>query len=222
MKTSLRPKAIIVGAGIMGIAYAKTLSERGYSVDVFERSEKASGSSIRNFGMVWPVGQPIGKLYNRAIKSREIWIDLCKAANIWHKKTGSIQLLSNPLELELGKEFLERESFKREGLQLLDKKQTLSTLPLANKKNTLGAIFSGTEIIVEAREAIRRIPDYLAETQTIRFHFGCAVIEVMPNKELYGEILSFGEDVEVISPTEVRTEIIEKIKIMKANYDHAD
>ena len=80
MKTSLRPKAIIVGAGIMGIAYAKTLSERGYSVDVFERSEKASGSSIRNFGMVWPVGQPIGKLYNRAIKSREIWIDLCKAA----------------------------------------------------------------------------------------------------------------------------------------------
>ena len=198
MKTSLRPKAIVVGAGIMGIAYAKTLAERGYSVDVFEKSEKASGSSIRNFGMVWPVGQPIGKLYNRAIKSREIWIDLCKTANIWHKKTGSIQLLSNPLELELGKEFLERESFKREGLQLLDKKQTLAALPMANRKNTLGAIFSGTEIIVESREAIRLIPAYLSETKTIRFHFGCAVIEVTPNKIRTAENKTYEAEIIVI------------------------
>lgn len=43
-------------------------------------------------------------------------------------------------------------------------------------------------------------------------------IEVMPNYELYQLILSFGEDVEVISPTEVRNEIIEKINNMKSKY----
>jgi hypothetical protein len=40
-------------------------------------------------------------------------------------------------------------------------------------------------------------------------------IEVMPNPELYQLILSFGEDVEVISPNEVRKEIIDKINVMK-------
>jgi FAD dependent oxidoreductase TIGR03364 len=182
MKISSQPKAIVVGAGILGIAYAKTLAARGYHVDVFEKSEKAVGSSIRNFGMIWPIGQPAGTLYDRAIKSRSIWIELCKSAKIWHKKTGSFQVLSNPLEFELGKEFLERESNHREGLQLLDKSETLAALPIVNKSNTMGAIYSGTEIIVESREAIRVIPDYLTETQAIQFHFSTAVIEVMPNK----------------------------------------
>lgn len=52
MQKLSQPRAIVVGAGILGLAYARSLSLRGYSVDVFERSEKASGSSIRNFGMV--------------------------------------------------------------------------------------------------------------------------------------------------------------------------
>jgi predicted DNA-binding transcriptional regulator YafY len=43
-------------------------------------------------------------------------------------------------------------------------------------------------------------------------------IEVIPNNELYQLLLSFGEDVEVISPQEVRTEIRGKIKIMKNIY----
>jgi hypothetical protein len=43
-------------------------------------------------------------------------------------------------------------------------------------------------------------------------------IEVMPNPELYQLILSFGEDVEVISPNDVRKEIIDKINVMKDIY----
>ncbi|MFN6048267.1 MAG: FAD-dependent oxidoreductase, partial [Bacteroidota bacterium] len=104
MQKLSQPRAIVVGAGILGLAYARSLSLRGYSVDVFERSEKASGSSIRNFGMVWPIGQPHGRMLNRAMKSREIWVDLCKSAKIWAKQTGSLQLLSNELEFEMGKE----------------------------------------------------------------------------------------------------------------------
>ena len=198
MKILSRPKAVVVGAGILGIAYAKTLAANGYQVNVFEKSEKAVGSSIRNFGMIWPIGQPSGVLYNRAIKSRSIWIDLCKSAKIWHKKTGSFQILSNPLEFELGKEFYERESSQREGLQLLDKRETLSALSIANKSNTKGAIYSGTEIIVESREAIRLIPDFLAEKHNIQFHFGTTVIEVMSNKIRTAFNKTFEADVIVI------------------------
>jgi len=177
MQKLSQPRAIVVGAGILGLAYARSLSLRGYSVDVFERSEKASGSSIRNFGMVWPIGQPHGRMLNRAMKSREIWVDLCKSAKIWAKQTGSLQLLSNELEFEMGKEFLERESTHRPKLQLLDKQQTKAIFPLAHKNNR-GAIFSGTEVIVEAREAIRLIPAYLEAQHGVKFHFNTPVVEI--------------------------------------------
>jgi glycine/D-amino acid oxidase-like deaminating enzyme len=78
MLPSSQPKAIVVGAGILGLAYARSLKLAGFSVDVFERSAKASGSSIRNFGMVWPIGQPKGTMLDRAMRTRDIWINICK------------------------------------------------------------------------------------------------------------------------------------------------
>lgn len=47
-------------------------------------------------------------------------------------------------------------------------------------------------------------------------------IEVIPNNELYQLILSFGEDIEVTSPIEVKTKIINKIKLLSNQYICAD
>ena len=44
------------------------------------------------------------------------------------------------------------------------------------------------------------------------------IIEVIPNNELYQLLLSFGEDVIVMSPLEVRNELVERIRNMNNNY----
>ena len=43
-------------------------------------------------------------------------------------------------------------------------------------------------------------------------------VEVIPNKEFYQLLLSFGEDVMVISPKQIRNKLIEKINKTKGNY----
>jgi phytoene dehydrogenase-like protein len=41
--------AIVVGAGILGLATARSLAEKGYAVTVIERSQFSLGASVRNF-----------------------------------------------------------------------------------------------------------------------------------------------------------------------------
>lgn len=82
--------AIVIGAGIVGLATARALSLAGYSVTVIEQSEKAVGASIRNFGMIWPIGQPDGLLLNRAMRTRQIWKDISESTGMWYSETGKI------------------------------------------------------------------------------------------------------------------------------------
>lgn len=47
---------------------------------------------------------------------------------------------------------------------------------------------------------------------------GTVIIEVIPNNELYQLLLSFGEDVIVVSPVEVRDKMVDIIRSMNSNY----
>jgi FAD dependent oxidoreductase TIGR03364 len=168
-------QAIVIGAGIVGLATARALSLKGFSVKVFDRTQQAVGASIRNFGMVWPIGQPEGKMYNRASRSRQVWQETCEAAGIWHEAAGSLHLAYHADEMQVLTEL--NEIFNQQGrtVSLLDKSSITQKYESVNPQNLIGGLYSPEELIVDPREAIAKIPAYFTERFGIEFHWGKCV-----------------------------------------------
>lgn len=77
-----RADIAIVGGGILGLAHAYMAARRGLSAVLFERSPKAAGASVRNFGMIWPIGQAAGATHQLALRSRELWLEVLARARL--------------------------------------------------------------------------------------------------------------------------------------------
>src|ERR1700754_2141263 len=132
--------AIVIGAGIVGLATARALAMRGYKVTVFERNERAVGASIRNFGMVWPIGQATGPLYDRAMLSRSIWKQVCTEAGIWHNEVGSLHLAYHDDDLQVISEYVEVNHQHRD-CRLLPPAEALERSPGVNPEGLKGALW---------------------------------------------------------------------------------
>ena len=196
--------AIVIGAGIVGLATAKSLAEKGYRVTVFERNQRAVSASIRNFGMVWPVGQPFGHLYERALRSRAAWKKICDEAGIWHNPCGSLLSAYHADELDVIREFYDKESTLRP-IKLLNKEKTQALSPATNPNGLLGALWSETEIIVDPRQAIADIPHYLQTKHGITFHFNKAISHIEYPKLYSGRDCYEADQIFVCSGAEFET-----------------
>jgi FAD dependent oxidoreductase TIGR03364 len=199
-----KPSAIVIGAGIVGLATARALAIRGYQVTVFERNERAVGASIRNFGMVWPIGQPTGPLYERAMLSRSIWKQTCQEAGIWHDEVGSLHLAYQEDELEVMEQYADLNKGLRD-CALLNPQQALEKSPAINPVGLKGALWSGSEMIVEARVAIGKIAQYLAEQYQVDFHWNTAISKTSQSKVTSGNQSWQADEIFVCSGSEFET-----------------
>jgi len=165
----------VVGAGILGLAHAYHLAMRGRRVIVFERSPRATGASIRNFGMIWPIGQPAGELYNLARRSRELWLNVLQAASLWHEQTGSLHLAYHDDEAAVLREFIVAAVANGYDCRPLNPPQVSAKSPALNPEGLRGAMWSPLEICVDPREVIARLPAWLAKEYKVEFVHDCAV-----------------------------------------------
>lgn len=165
----------IVGAGIMGLAHAYALAKRGRRVIVFERNTQAMGASVRNFGMLWPVGQPAGVPFQTALRSRTLWLQVLRESGLWHERTGSLHLAYHELEAAVLREFIAEAPHGGYECVWLDAKQITEQSPVINPKNLLGGMWSSTEICIDPREVIAGLPIWLQEAHNVQFEFNCAV-----------------------------------------------
>ncbi|HEV8285175.1 MAG TPA: TIGR03364 family FAD-dependent oxidoreductase [Chitinophagaceae bacterium] len=168
--------AIVVGAGIVGLATARALAVRKYDVKLIERNARAVGASVRNFGMIWPIGQPDVKLYERALLSASIWKEICNDANIWYDEAGSLHLAYNGYEWNVLNELAD--VYKHRQYRLLSPDIVAKTSPTVMEQKLLGALYSPREIIVDPREALKMIPVYLNEKYGVECLWNKTVTEI--------------------------------------------
>jgi FAD dependent oxidoreductase TIGR03364 len=211
----------VVGAGILGLAHAYHLARRGRSVIVFERGERALGASVRNFGMLWPIGQPPGELHALALRSRSIWHEVLREAGLWHERTGSLHLAYRDDEAHVLTEFADRAGVTGFEVELLGPAGVGERSKAVRQEGLKLALWSGSETCVDPREVIAKLPTWLAREHDIRFEFGRAVVAydrprvVAGGKTWHAERLwvCAGDDFETLYPETYRSSGLVRCKL---------
>jgi FAD dependent oxidoreductase TIGR03364 len=175
----------IIGAGILGLAHAYAAAKAGKSVVVFEKKPQAAGASVRNFGMVWPIGQPHGELLQLALRSRELWLEILTEAKLSFRNTGSLHLTYAPDEAAVAEEFAAAAPALGYRCQWLSPAATLAksdSIVTESHLGTLrGALFSDTELTVDPRQILAELPAFLTARHGIQFRFSHQVNAVTPH-----------------------------------------
>jgi FAD dependent oxidoreductase TIGR03364 len=198
----------IVGAGIMGLAHAFAAATRGRRVVVFEREARASRASVRNFGLIWPIGQPHGILHQLAQRSRTHWIQVLNEARLPYLSTGSLHVVYREDEADVAREFAELAPGLGYNCCWLKPDDVLERSAAVIPDRLIGALWSPLEITVDPRLTIATLPYYLNEKFDVEFRFGAAVRNIdVPIIEAGNErwrvdraIVCTGEDFETLYP----------------------
>lgn len=197
----------VVGGGIVGLAHALHAARDGRSVVVFERHARAIGASVRNFGMVLVSGQPDERVA-LARRSREIWLELAEPAGLFARRTGSVLPLRSAAELRVARDFAGNGLAGDRDVRLLDRAATLRRTPWLRADGLEGALWSDEEATVDPREALVRLPAYLAERYGVQLRYGVPVGGVGDGEVQAGDerwsadrvVVCTGEDVDALVP----------------------
>lgn len=217
-----RADVAVVGGGIVGLALAWEAARRGRSVVLFDRTPTPQGASVRNFGMVWPIGQIPGDDYNRALRGRERWLELRDRAGVWVGECGSLHLAHEDDEDAVLREFASAAPGLGVACSYLTAAEVARRFPATNPDRLRGALHSPTELCVDPPAAVARLQRFLADAHGVVLRLGVAVVGVeMPrvhaaNGEVWHADRVFvcsGADFETLFPAEYAAAGLRRCKL---------
>jgi D-hydroxyproline dehydrogenase subunit beta len=211
----------VIGAGILGLAHAYQLARRGRRVIVFERHPRARGASARNFGMIWPIGQPLGAMRDLALRSRDIWLELLLGTGLWHDRCGSLHLAYRDDEARVLREFAQQSHRHGESFRLLDPSETVTHARAVKREGLQLALFSRDEVCVDPREVVDQLPGWLRERYGVEFQFSCTITSVALPKVCSGRRewsakrswICSGDELGVLYPDQLETSGLVRCKL---------
>lgn len=166
----------VVGAGILGLATALAGAKRGLRVAVIDRDTQANGASIRNFGFITVTGQESGRMWQRARRTRDIWYEVCAAADIPVLHSGLWMLVRRPESVQVLEAFLGTEMAA--GCRLMSATDARRRCPSLPAPDLIAVLESTIELRVESRSAIPRLAAWLAETYGVTFLRNTSVLGI--------------------------------------------
>lgn len=169
--------AIVVGAGIMGLALSRALALRGHRVVVFERHERAVGASLRNGGAVTPLATAGPVERDRARRSAAVWREFCAAADIWLDPCGSLVPAVDADEWAALQQFAASQR-ERADIALLDPAAARRLSPWLTARGLRGALYGSGDLLIDPRVALRQLPLWLAARHDIEFRWKHAVTRI--------------------------------------------
>jgi D-hydroxyproline dehydrogenase subunit beta len=154
---------------------------------------------VRNFGMLWPIGQPSGHMHEMALESRRLWIELLDAARLPYFATGSLHLAYREDEAAVAREFCDRAPELGYACEWLKPADVAARSHAVRAEGLRGAIWSPTEITVDPRVVLAQLPAFLHEKFGVEFRWNTAVTAVDPAAHEVTIICS-GHDFETLYP----------------------
>jgi FAD dependent oxidoreductase TIGR03364 len=168
----------VVGSGIVGLAHAWAAARLGKRVVVIERDSRPVGASIRNFGFITVTGQQAGEVWNRARRTRDLWLAAAPGAGVAVEQRGLILTFRSPEAEAVIDAFLRTPMGV--DCRRLDGAALVERWPLPPPAGVRGALFSPHEIRVESRAAIPALRAWLEARFGVVFMTRTAVLEAAP------------------------------------------
>ncbi len=163
---------------------------------------------MRNFGMIWPIGQRAGAVHQMAQRSRRIWQEVLDSCGLQYRPTGSLHVVYHRDEADVAREFAERAPALGYTCCWLSPAQVLEKSHSVIPDGLLGGLWSPTEMTVDPRQILAGLPAFLSERFGVQFRFGAAVRSIeLPRIEAGTEtwkaqwaIVCGGDDFETLYP----------------------
>jgi FAD dependent oxidoreductase TIGR03364 len=186
--------------------------DRGLSVAVIERDERAKGASIRNFGHGYASAQS-GDAAIYAHEARRRWLALADAAGFWARETGTLLVARLHEELDVIHEFAVDAASRA---RVLSSSDAQALAPIAG--DALGALWTPSDFRVDPREAIPALTEWLATSQQVAFSWNTTVSGIERGRvstsrgeyEADAIVIAVGHDLDRLLPETAESAQIER------------
>lgn len=167
---------LIVGAGIVGLAHAWIASKLGLHVAILEKNPRCEGASIKNFGFVTVTGQRAGTTWERARKSRDLWLEVAFQAHLPICQRGLTLVAHRSEALEILETF--QQTSMGDDCRLLTREELIQFSPELRSERIVGGLYSPLELRFESQRVIPQIAQWLSTLPNIDFFYSTEVLQI--------------------------------------------
>jgi FAD dependent oxidoreductase TIGR03364 len=169
-------RAVVVGGGIIGTWHALELRRAGFTVEHLEADAAPTGASVRNFGLVWVSGRSAGTELDAARRSRRRWEEIARdVPGVGFRATGSLTVARTAGERKVMEEFAAHPDAAERSMTYLEPAELRARNP-AVRGDIVGGLLCTEDAVVEPRQALGALRDYLIAADGYSFHAGTRVV----------------------------------------------